>query len=140
MLALSTVFWPWYARLVRGQVLTLREREFILAARLAGAGTVALTRRHMLRNVAPIVAIQATIDVGYAILLTSSLSFLGLGVRPPAAEWGAMMGDAIAYVQNAWWYGTFTGLALAITVFGFNLLGDGLRDWLDPRRRTRMGI
>lgn len=140
MLALSTVFWPWYARLVRGQVLTLREREFILAARLAGAGTVALTRRHMLRNVAPIVAIQATIDVGYAILLTSSLSFLGLGVRPPAAEWGAMLGDAIAYVQNAWWYGTFTGLALAITVFGFNLLGDGLRDWLDPRRRTRMGI
>lgn len=140
MLALSTVFWPWYARLVRGQVLSLREREFILAARLAGAGTVALTRRHMLRNVAPIVAIQATIDVGYAILLTSSLSFLGLGVRPPLAEWGAMMGDAITYVQNSWWYGTFTGLALAITVFGFNLLGDGLRDWLDPRRRTRMGM
>jgi peptide/nickel transport system permease protein len=140
MLALSTVFWPWYARLVRGQVLSLREREFILAARLAGAGTYQLTRRHMLRNVAPIVAIQATIDVGYAILLTSSLSFLGLGVRPPLAEWGAMMGDAITYVQSSWWYGTFTGLALAITVFGFNLLGDGLRDWLDPRRRTRMGI
>lgn len=140
MLALSTVFWPWYARLVRGQVLSLREREFILAARLAGAGTYQLSRRHMLRNVAPIVAIQATIDIGYAILLTSSLSFLGLGVRPPLAEWGAMMGDAIAYVQSSWWYGTFTGLALAITVFGFNLLGDGLRDWLDPRRRTRMGM
>ena len=140
MLALSTVFWPWYARLVRGQVLSLREREFILAARLAGAGNGSIIRRHMLRNVAPIVAIQATIDVGYAILLTSSLSFLGLGVRPPAAEWGAMMGDAIAYMQTAWWYATFTGLALAITVFGFNLLGDGLRDWLDPRRRTRMGL
>ncbi len=140
MLALSTVFWPWYARLVRGQVLSLREREFILAARLAGAGNGSIVRRHMLRNVAPIVAIQATIDVGYAILLTSSLSFLGLGVQPPAAEWGAMMGDAIVYVQTGWWYATFTGLALAITVFGFNLLGDGLRDWLDPRRRTRMGI
>ena len=140
MLALSTVFWPWYARLVRGQVLSLREREFILAARLAGAGNGSIIRRHMLRNVAPIVAIQATIDIGYAILLTSSLSFLGLGVRPPAAEWGAMMGDAIAYMQTAWWYATFTGLALAITVFGFNLLGDGLRDWLDPRRRTRMGL
>ena len=140
MLALSTVFWPWYARLVRGQVLSLREREFVLAARLAGAGNGSIIRRHMLRNVAPIVAIQATIDIGYAILLTSSLSFLGLGVRPPAAEWGAMMGDAIAYMQNAWWYATFTGLALAITVFGFNLLGDGLRDWLDPRRRTRMGL
>jgi peptide/nickel transport system permease protein len=140
MLALSTVFWPWYARLVRGQVLSLREREFVLAARLAGAGTGSIIRRHMLRNVAPIVAIQGTIDVGYAILLTSSLSFLGLGVRPPAAEWGAMMGDAIVYVEHAWWYATFTGLALAITVFGFNLLGDGLRDWLDPRRRTRMGL
>ena len=140
MLALSTVFWPWYARLVRGQVLSLREREFILAARLAGAGNGSIVRRHMIRNVAPIVAIQGTIDVGYAILLTSSLSFLGLGVRPPTAEWGAMMGDAIVYIQNAWWYAPFTGLALAITVFGFNLLGDGLRDWLDPRRRTRMGI
>lgn len=140
MLALSTVFWPWYARLVRGQVLSLREREFVLAARLAGAGTVAITRRHMLRNVAPIVAIQASIDVGYAILLTSSLSFLGLGVQPPTAEWGSMMGDAMVYIQHSWWYTTFTGLALALTVFGFNLLGDGLRDWLDPRRRTRMGL
>jgi formamidase len=101
MLALSTVFWPWYARLVRGQVLSLREREFILAARLSGAGTLAITRRHMLRNVAPIVVIQATIDVGYAILLTSSLSFLGLGVRPPTAEWGAMMADAIVHGTRA---------------------------------------
>jgi len=140
MLALSTVFWPWYARLVRGQVLTLREREFVLASRLAGAGTWQIIRRHMLRNVAPIVAIQGTIDVGYAILLTSSLSFLGLGVRPPQAEWGSMAADAIAYIQESWWYPTFPGIALAITVFGFNLLGDGLRDWLDPRRRTRIGL
>jgi len=140
MLALSTVFWPWYARLVRGQVLSLREREFVLASRLAGAGTWQIIRRHMLRNVAPIVAIQGTIDVGYAILLTSSLSFLGLGVRPPQAEWGSMAADAIAYIQESWWYPTFPGVALAITVFGFNLLGDGLRDWLDPRRRTRIGL
>jgi peptide/nickel transport system permease protein len=140
MLALSTVFWPWYARLVRGQVLSLREREFVLASRLAGAGTFQIIRRHMLRNVAPIVAIQGTIDVGYAILLTSSLSFLGLGVRPPQAEWGSMAADALAYIQQAWWYPTFPGVALAITVFGFNLLGDGLRDWLDPRRRTRIGL
>ena len=140
MLALSTVFWPWYARLVRGQVLSLREREFVLASRLAGAGTVQIIRRHMLRNVAPIVAIQGTIDVGYAILLTSSLSFLGLGVRPPQAEWGSMAADAISYIQESWWYPTFPGVALAITVFGFNLLGDGLRDWLDPRLRTRIGL
>jgi peptide/nickel transport system permease protein len=140
MLALSTVFWPWYARLVRAQVLSLREREFVLASRLAGAGTGQIIRRHMLRNVAPIVAIQSTIDVGYAILLTSSLSFLGLGVRPPQAEWGSMAADAISYIQESWWYPTFPGVALAITVFGFNLLGDGLRDWLDPRRRTRIGL
>jgi peptide/nickel transport system permease protein len=140
MLALSTVFWPWYARLVRGQVLSLREREFVLASRLAGAGTLQIIRRHMLRNVAPIVAIQGTIDVGYAILLTSSLSFLGLGVRPPQPEWGSMAADAIAYIQQAWWYSTFPGVALTVTVFGFNLLGDGLRDWLDPRQRTRIGL
>ena len=140
MLALSTVFWPWYARLVRGQVLSLREREFVLASRLAGAGTLQIIRRHMLRNVAPIVAIQGTIDVGYAILLTSSLSFLGLGVRPPQPEWGSMAADAIAYIQQAWWYPTFPGVALTVTVFGFNLLGDGLRDWLDPRQRTRIGL
>jgi peptide/nickel transport system permease protein len=140
MLALSLVFWPWYARLVRGQVLSLREREFVLASRLAGAGSLQIIRRHMLRNVAPIVAIQGTIDVGYAILLTSSLSFLGLGVRPPQAEWGSMAADAITYIQQAPWYPTFPGVALAITVFGFNLLGDGLRDWLDPRRRTRIGL
>jgi peptide/nickel transport system permease protein len=94
----------------------------------------------MLRNVAPIVASQGTIDVGYAILLTSSLSFLVLGVRPPQAEWGSMAADAISYIQESWWYPTFPGVALAITVFGFNLLGDGLRDWLDPRRRTRIGL
>ena len=140
MLALSTVFWPWYARLVRAQVLSLREREFVLASQLAGAGTGQIIRRHMLRNVAPIVAIQSSIDVGYAILLTSSLSFLGLGVRPPQAEWGSMAADAISYIQQSWWYPTFPGVALAITVFGFNLLGDGLRDWLDPRRRTRIGL
>jgi peptide/nickel transport system permease protein len=140
MLALSTVFWPWYARLVRSQVLSLREREFVLASRLAGAGTFQIIRRHMLRNVAPIVAIQGTIDVGYAILLTSSLSFLGLGVRPPQAEWGSMAADAISYIQESWWYPTFPGIALAIAVFGFNLLGDGLRDWLDPRLRTRIGL
>jgi peptide/nickel transport system permease protein len=140
MLALSTVFWPWYARLVRGQVLTLREREFVLASRLAGASTRHVITRHMLRNVAGIVAIQGSIDVGYAILLTASLSFLGLGVRPPQAEWGSMAADAITYIQQAWWYPTFPGIALAVTVFGFNLLGDGLRDWLDPRRRTRIGL
>jgi peptide/nickel transport system permease protein len=141
MLALSTVFWPWYARLVRGQVLSLREREFILAARAAGAGTSRIVLRHLLRNVFPLVIVQASLDVGYAILFTSSLSFLGLGAQPPTPEWGAMMTDARGFLQDFWWYPTFPGLALAVTVVGFNLLGDGLRDWMDPRLRgsLRMG-
>jgi peptide/nickel transport system permease protein len=135
MLALSTVFWPWYARLVRGQVLSLREREFILAARVAGASTRRIVFKHLLRNVFPLVIVQASLDVGYAILFTSSLSFLGLGAQPPTPEWGAMMTDARSFLEDYWWYPTFPGLALAFTVIGFNLLGDGLRDWLDPRLR-----
>jgi len=135
MLALSTVFWPWYARLVRGQVLSLREREFILSARVAGASTTRIVFRHLLRNVMPLVIVQASLDIGYAILFTSSLSFLGLGAQPPTPEWGAMMTDARAFLRDFWWYPTFPGLALAFTVVGFNLLGDGLRDWLDPRLR-----
>jgi peptide/nickel transport system permease protein len=135
MLALSTVFWPWYARLVRGQVLSLREREFILAARVAGASTGRIVFKHLLRNVFPLVIVQASLDVGYAILFTSSLSFLGLGAQPPTPEWGAMMTDARSFLEDFWWYPTFPGLALAVTVVGFNLLGDGLRDWLDPRLR-----
>ena len=133
VIALATVYWPWYARLVRGQVLSLREREFVLAARVQGAGSVDLLRRHLLPNVAPYVILQVSLDIGYVILYTSSLSFLGLGAQPPTAEWGAMMTDARGYVRQAWWFPTFPGLALGLTVLGFNLVGDSLRDWLDPR-------
>lgn len=138
MIALATVYWPWYARIARGQVLSLREREFVLAARVAGASTSGIVFRHMLRNVLPLAIVQASLDVGYAILFTSSLSFLGLGAQPPTPEWGAMMTDARAFLQDFWWYPTFPGLALGVTVLGFNLLGDGLRDWLDPRLRGRL--
>jgi peptide/nickel transport system permease protein len=138
ILALSTVYWPWYARLTRGQVLSLREREFVLAARLAGAGRISIVLRHMLRNVLPPVVVLGSLDFGYAILFTSSLSFLGLGAQPPTPEWGAMMTDGRNFLQDAWWYPTFPGLALAVTVLGFNIFGDGLRDWLDPRLRGRL--
>jgi peptide/nickel transport system permease protein len=133
VIALSTVYWPWYARLVRGQVLSLREREFVTASRVSGAGTLAILTRHLLPNVAPYVILQVSLDIGYVILYTSSLSFLGLGAQPPTAEWGAMMTDARGFMREAWWFPTFPGLALGLTVLGFNLLGDGLRDWLDPR-------
>jgi len=136
VIALSTVYWPWYARLARGQVLSLREREFVVAARLSGASTPRIVVSDLLPNVLPIVVVQASLDVGYAILFTSSLSFLGLGAQPPTPEWGAMMTDARGFLQDFWWYPTFPGLALAVTVLGFNLVGDGLRDWLDPRLRA----
>jgi len=137
VLALATVFWPWYARLVRGQVLSLREREFVLAARVAGARTSRVVRVHLIPNVLPFVIVQMSLDVGYVILSTSALSFLGLGAQPPTPEWGAMLTDARGFLRDAWWFPTFPGLALAFTVVAFNLLGDGLRDWLDPRLRRR---
>jgi peptide/nickel transport system permease protein len=137
VIALSTVYWPWYARLVRGQVLSLREREFVTAATVVGAGPWDIMRRHLLPNVLPYVIIQISLDIGYVILSTSALSFLGLGAQPPTPEWGGMMTDARGFMREAWWFPTFPGLALALTVLGFNLLGDGLRDWLDPRMRGR---
>ena len=139
VLALAVVFWPWYTRLIRGQVLSLREREFVLAARVARAGTLWIATRHVLRNVLAILIVQISLDVGYAILATSSLSFLGLGAQPPSPEWGALIADGRSYIQTAWWWTVFPGVALALTVLGFNLLGDGLRDWIDPRLRGSLG-
>ena len=139
VLALAVVFWPWYTRLIRGQVLSLREREFVLAARVARAGTLWIATRHIARNVLSILVVQVSLDVGYAILATSSLSFLGLGAQPPSPEWGAIIAEGRSYIQTAWWWSTFAGIALALTVLGFNLLGDGLRDWIDPRLRGSIG-
>jgi len=124
---------PRFTRLMYAEVLSIREREYVTAARVSGAGTLDLLRRHLLPNVAPYVILQVSLDIGYVILYTSSLSFLGLGAQPPTAEWGAMMTDARGFMREAWWFPTFPGLALGLTVLGFNLLGDGLRDWLDPR-------
>ncbi len=136
MIALTTVYWPWYARLIRAQVLSLREREFILAAVCLGSSTPGLIVRHILPNVIPIMITQITIDVGYVILSTAGLSFLGLGAQPPAPEWGATILASRSFMRESWWFPTFPGLALALTVLGFNLLGDGLRDYLDPKLRS----
>ena len=137
MIALSVVYWPWYARLVRSQVLSLRERDFVLAAQSIGAGTVRLLVRHLLPNVVPMMITQITVDVGYVILSTSGLSFLGLGAQPPTPEWGLMITTGRNFMRESPWLITFPGLALALTVLGFNLLGDGLRDFLDPKLRNR---
>jgi peptide/nickel transport system permease protein len=135
IVAVAVVFWPWYARLARSQVLSLREREFVLAARVSGVSTGTILLRHMVPNVMPVVAIQVSADMGNAILSISALSFLGLGAQPPTPEWGTMMADAHDYIASAWWVLAFPGLALSLTILGFNLLGDGLRDWIDPRLR-----
>jgi peptide/nickel transport system permease protein len=137
MIALSTVFWPWYARLVRGQVLSIRERDYVDAARSIGISSWRLMMRHILPNAVAVVIIQVTLDVGYAILATSSLSFIGLGAQPPSPEWGTMLASARNYLRDAWWYTTFPGLALTLTVFAFNVLGDGLQEALDPRSSRR---
>jgi peptide/nickel transport system permease protein len=137
VIALTVVYWPWYARLVRGQVLWLKEREFIEAARAIGASPWRIVGRHILPNTFAVIIVQLTLDVGYAVLATSGLSFLGLGAQPPTPEWGTMIAGARTFFRDAWWYMTFPGLALTLTVLGFNLLGDGLRDFLDPRTRRR---
>ncbi|MFO7266061.1 MAG: ABC transporter permease subunit [Bacillota bacterium] len=137
VLAVAFVRIPIYARLVRSQILSLREREFVDAAVALGAGTPRILFRHLLPNsLAPLI-VQATLDVGNAMLLTSTLSFLGLGVRAPAAEWGAMVSSGRVYLLDHWWYATFPGAAILLTAMGFNVIGDGLRDLLDPRGRLR---
>ena len=136
MVAVALSWWPWYTRLVRGRLLSLREEEFVLAVVSLGAGRPRILLRHLLPNVATTVVIQASIDFGYAILATASLSFIGLGAQPPTPEWGSMIAQARSYMIDAWWYPTFPGLAIFVTVLGFNLLGDAVRDAFDPRLRS----
>jgi len=136
MVAVALSWWPWYTRLVRGQILSLREQEFILAVVSLGAARRRILLRHLLPNVATIVVIQASIDFGYAILTTAGLSFIGLGAAPPTPEWGSMIAQARSYMIDAWWYPTFPGLAIFVAVLGFNLLGDAIRDAFDPRLRS----
>jgi len=136
MVAVALSWWPWYTRLVRGQILSLREQEFILAVVSLGAARGRILLRHLLPNVATVVVIQASIDFGYAILTTAGLSFIGLGAAPPTPEWGSMIAQARSYMIDAWWYPTFPGLAIFVAVLGFNLLGDAIRDAFDPRLRS----
>ncbi len=136
VLALSVVWWPWYARLIRGQVLVLREREYVEAARVVGVGHVRMIWRHILPNTLMPLIVQMSLDIGVAMLFVSGLSFIGLGAQPPTPEWGAMIADAQSYVRSAWWVAAFPGLAITLTVIGFNLLADMLQDLLDPRARA----
>jgi peptide/nickel transport system permease protein len=133
MIAIGITFLPVFARLTRASFLELRDREFVLAARALGAGDAALIGRHIFPNtVAPLV-VQATISFPVAILAEAALSYLGLGTQPPHPSWGLMLREAQAFLGLSPWFAIFPGTAIALTVLGFNLLGDGLRDLLDPK-------
>lgn len=126
---------PVYTRTVRGSTLSVRRMEYVEAARAAGATTARLVLRHVLRNIAAPIVILATLGIGVNILIAAGLSYVGLGAQPPTPEWGAMLSGARQYLRDAWWTAVFPGLAITLTVIGMNLLGDGLRDLLDPRLR-----
>jgi len=128
--------WVQYARLVRGSVLSLRDREFIQSAQAIGVSDPNILFRHLLPNLIGPVIVLMTLNVANNILLESSLTFLGLGVDPQVPSWGGMLADGRTYLQNAWWVSVFPGLAILLTVLGLNLLGDWLRDSLDPTGRT----
>lgn len=138
MTALAVTWWPQYARLARGQVLAVRSLPFIEAARAMGAADGRILRRHVLPSVSSPILIKATLDVGLAILLTSGLSFLGLGAQPPSPELGNMVTAGRIHLLTAWWYATMPGFMIFAIVLSLNLLGDGIRDLLDPTLRGRL--
>ena len=137
VLATAIVNFPLYARIARAEANVRREAGFVQAARLSGNGEMRILLGHILPNIMPIMVVQMSLTMGYAILNAAGLSFIGLGVRPPTPEWGIMVAEGAAFmVSGEWWIAFFPGLALMLAVFCFNLLGDGLRDIIDPQRRT----
>lgn len=135
LIAVGVVLWPVYARLVRGQVLVLREREFVQAAQAIGSPTRMILFRHLLPNVLAPLLVQASFDMGSTILTVAGLSFIGFGAQPPTPEWGVMISEGRNYITTQWWLTAVPATAILLFVASFNLVGDGLRDILDPRLR-----
>lgn len=136
ILSLSAAGWVVYARVVRGEVLSVREREYVQAAAALGTGRARLLLRHVLPNVAPSIVIVASLQFSQFIVAEAAISFLGFGVQPPTPAWGSMLSESRDYLYVAWWLAAFPGAALALTALGINLVGDWLRDVLDPRFRA----
>ncbi|WP_119418212.1 ABC transporter permease [Desertibaculum subflavum] len=137
VIATAIINFPLYARVARAEANVRREAGFVMAARLCGNGELRILLTQILPNIMPIMMVQMSLTMGYAILNAAGLSFIGLGVRPPTPEWGIMVAEGAAFiVSGEWWIAFFPGLALMLAVFCFNLLGDGLRDIVDPQRRT----
>lgn len=137
MLAITLVRVPFYVRLARGQALSIRQMAYVQAAQTFGASRWHQVHWHVARNAMPPLLVQFSLDIGNAILMASALGFIGLGAQPPTAEWGVMVASGRNFILDQWWYSTFPGMAILITAIGFNLLGDGIRDLLDPRQRGK---
>jgi peptide/nickel transport system permease protein len=135
MIAVGVGAIPTFSRVIRAAVLEAKERDYVAAARAMGVTDLMIVARHILPNIMAPFIVLATLDVATAILSGTALSYLGLGAKPPSSEWGLMLSEGKTFIRNAWWVGTFPGLAITLTVIGINLLGDGLRDALDPRLR-----
>ncbi len=135
MLSIAVSWWPWYTRIIRGMAVSIRERQFVRSAMAIGTPMYRIVFQHILPNTMAPVIVQASMDLGGVILTIASLSFLGLGAQPPTPEWGLLISTSRTYFLNAWWYSTFPGIAIVITVLVFNLVGDGIREVLDPRTR-----
>ncbi|MBI2916857.1 MAG: ABC transporter permease [Chloroflexi bacterium] len=132
---LALVMWARFARLVRGEVLSWREKDFVALARVAGAPPLAIMWRHLFPNILNSLVVLATLQVGWVIIVEASLSFLGAGIPPPTPSWGSMVAEGRSYANTAWWISVFPGIAIVLVVMSLNLLGDWLRDTLDPRQR-----
>ncbi|WP_336036230.1 ABC transporter permease [Halobacterium yunchengense] len=139
ILVVGIVYSPQYARVIRGEVLTVKEEEYVEAAENTGLSHLSILGKHIVPNALTPVLVQGTYHIATAIILEASLSFLGLGVQPPKPTWGVMISNGRDYLPEAWWISTFAGLAIMVTVLSFNLLGDGLRDEFDPRSVTEGG-
>lgn len=135
--AIALSWWPWYTRLVRGQAISLKERKFVQAAETIGTPRMKIIMRHIVPNTISPVIVQASMDMGGVILTVASLSFLGLGAQAPQPEWGLMINVSKNYFPDIWWYSVFPGLAIFVTVLAFNLIGDGIREILDPKTRKK---
>ncbi len=135
MIVIGLTSWMEPARLIRAEFISLKEREFVIAARAIGATDGRIIMKHVLPNGLSPILVSATMGIGGAILIESALSFLGLGVQPPTPSWGSLLSSGKDNIEIAWWLSAFPGLAILITVLGYNLLGEGIRDALDPRQR-----
>ncbi|MEW6638884.1 MAG: ABC transporter permease [Pseudomonadota bacterium] len=135
IVVISITYWTWYARIIRGEILSLKERDYVALAKVAGCSTPTIFRRHLLPNVLNTLLVLATLQVGQVIIFEASLSFLGLGIQSPDVSWGLMLADARSYIENAWWAITLPGVAIMLTCLSANLIGDWLRDTFDPKRR-----